>query len=85
MTHSAINKVDEFIVEELYNNDLPLLPTLHPLIEPVNEGWGFPEFIHGQKLTPGGIRHQGWSAAGVIIGHHALAGQVIFRIDSHES
>jgi hypothetical protein len=50
-----------------------------------NEAWGFPEFVHGQKFTPGGTRHQGWSAAGAILGHHALQGRDIFRIDDHES
>jgi glycogen debranching enzyme len=50
-----------------------------------NEAWGFPEYVHGQKFTPGGTRHQGWSAAGAILGHHALRGQDIFRIHGHES
>ncbi|MEA1889350.1 MAG: glycoside hydrolase 100 family protein [Pseudomonadota bacterium] len=50
-----------------------------------DEAWGFPEFVHGKDFTPGGTRHQGWSAAGAIIGHHALDGQRIFRIDDHES
>jgi hypothetical protein len=45
------------------------------------EAWGFPEFVHGQKFTAGGTRHQGWSAAGAVIGHHALEGQSVFRID----
>ncbi|MBK1700417.1 amylo-alpha-1,6-glucosidase [Thiococcus pfennigii] len=47
--------------------------------------WAFPEYVHGQALTPGGTRHQGWSAAGAIIGHHALAGCPPFRIDDHEA
>ena len=46
--------------------------------------WGFPEFVHGQLLTPGGTRQQGWSAAAAIIGHQALDGQSVFRIDDHE-
>jgi hypothetical protein len=45
------------------------------------EDWGFPEFVHGQKLTPGGTRHQGWSAAAAIIGHQALDGKHLFRSD----
>ncbi len=45
--------------------------------------WSFPEFIHGKKLTAGGTHHQGWSAAAAIIGHHALQGQELFRIDEH--
>jgi glycogen debranching enzyme len=44
------------------------------------EDWAFAEFIHGRELTPGGTRHQGWSAAGAIIGHCALRGQGPFRI-----
>jgi len=39
------------------------------------EAWGFPEYVHGQKFTPGGTRHQGWSAAAAIIGHHAIQGK----------
>lgn len=34
--------------------------------------WGFYEYIHGKHHTPGGTRHQGWSAAGAVIGYHAL-------------
>lgn len=45
------------------------------------EDWGFPEFVHGRELTPGGTRHQGWSAAGAIIAHHALEGDAVLRID----
>jgi len=49
------------------------------------EAWGFPEFVHGEKLTPGGTRHQGWSAAGAVIGHHALDEQQLFGSHHHES
>ncbi len=42
------------------------------------EAWGFAEFIHGHELLPGGTRHQGWSAAAAVIGHHALQGQPLF-------
>jgi hypothetical protein len=49
------------------------------------EAWGFPEFVHGRKFTPGGTRHQGWSAAAAIIGHHALEGQHVFRIGNDET
>jgi hypothetical protein len=31
-------------------------------------------------LAASGTRHQGWSAAAAIIGHHALAGESVFRI-----
>lgn len=54
-------------------------------LEMEGEPWGFPEYLHGQKLTPGGTRLQGWSAAGAIIGHHALQGKDIFRIDHHDA
>jgi hypothetical protein len=40
-----------------------------------DEPWGFPEYVHGKKFTPGGTRHQGWSAAAAIIGHHAMEGK----------
>lgn len=49
------------------------------------EAWGFPEFVHGKKLTPGGTRHQGWSAAAAIIGHHAVNGKSVFRINDDDS
>lgn len=49
------------------------------------EDWGFPEYVHGQKFTAGGTRHQGWSAAAAIIGHHALDGQAVLRIDGDEN
>lgn len=48
------------------------------------EPWGFPEFIHGKKFTPGGTRHQGWSAAAAIIGHHALQGRKVFTIHAND-
>ncbi len=34
--------------------------------------WGFYEYHHGKDRTPKGTRHQGWSAAASVIGHHAL-------------
>jgi glycogen debranching enzyme len=43
-------------------------------------GWGFPEFVNGRTLRPGGTREQGWSAAAALIGHHALRGSPVFRI-----
>ncbi len=45
--------------------------------------WGFAEYIHGRDLTPGGTRHQGWSAAAAIIGQHALQGQIPLQLDGH--
>ena len=136
--------VDEYIAREPCNDELPLLPAFHPVIEPVDEDWkhlqvmfsynfknrpyeyhngglwsmitgfyvadlarrkrkrdaqkylhaihranamemegedwGFAEFIHGRTLAASGTRHQGWSAAAAVIGHHALAGEPVFRI-----
>jgi hypothetical protein len=140
--------VDAFIDEELANDDLPLLPAFHPVIEPVDEDWehlqmmfsytfknkpyefqngglwpmvtgfyvadlayrqktrqardylqavhranamamdgedwGFPEYVNGKNFSPGGTQLQGWSAAAAVIGHHALDGQPVFRIDDHD-
>ncbi len=42
--------------------------------------WSFPEFVHGEKHIAGGSADQGWSAAGAVIGEHALAGTRPFRI-----
>lgn len=53
-------------------------------LEMDGEPWSFPEFVHGRKLTAGGTRKQGWSAAGAIIAHQALAGQRVLRIDHRE-
>lgn len=48
------------------------------------EHWSFPEYVHGRELTPGGSRQQGWSAAGAVLAHHAIAGERIFRIGDHD-
>ncbi len=48
-------------------------------MEMEGEAWGFPEYVHGTEYTPGGTRHQGWSAAGAIIGYQALQGKSVFR------
>ena len=50
-------------------------------LEMEGEAWGFPEFIHGRDYSAGGTRHQGWSAAGALIGHYALEGKEVFRIN----
>jgi len=42
--------------------------------------WSFPEYLHGQTHEPGGTRQLGWSAAGAVIGHHALQGHRPFKI-----
>jgi hypothetical protein len=49
-------------------------------MEMEGEPWSFPEYLHGRELTPGGSRLQGWSAAGAVLAHQALAGKRIFRI-----
>lgn len=48
-----------------------------------DEPWSFPEYINGQDFSPGGTRQQCWSAAGAIIGHQALNGRKVFRINDH--
>lgn len=53
-------------------------------MEMSGEAWGFAEFIHGRTLQAGGNRHQGWSAAAAVIGHHALTGDSVFRISDLE-
>ena len=53
-------------------------------LEMDGEPWSFPEFVHGRELTPGGTRRQGWSAAGAVIAQHALKGERIFWMDSHD-
>jgi len=136
--------VDEYIAREMCNDQLPLVPAFHPVIEPADgdwkdlqvmysfefknrpyeyqngglwpmingfyvadlarrsrrrqaekclhaihransmemegEAWGFAEFVNGKTLAASGNRHQGWSAAAAVIGHHALAGESVFRI-----
>lgn len=47
------------------------------------EPWGFPEYVHGRKLTPGGTHQQGWSAAAAVIGHHAIQGKPLFSHGAH--
>lgn len=49
------------------------------------KAWGFPEFVHGKTLSPGGTQQQGWSAAAAIIGHHAIEGQAVFKINAYET
>jgi glycogen debranching enzyme len=45
--------------------------------------WSFPEYLNGKSFEPGGTKRQGWSAAGAVIGHYALEGKPVFRIDEH--
>lgn len=42
------------------------------------EPWSFPEFIHGMKHEPGGVRHMSWSAAGAVLGQRTLEGYRLF-------
>lgn len=49
-----------------------------------DEGWSFPEYVHGREYTAGGTRHQGWSAAGAVIGSHVLEKKPLFRTQSYE-
>jgi glycogen debranching enzyme len=44
------------------------------------EPWSFPEYLDGKTLQPDGAHPQGWSAAAAVIGHHAVAGDGVFRI-----
>lgn len=53
-------------------------------LEMEGKAWSFPEYLHGKEYTPGGTMHQGWSAAGAVIGQKALEGETLFRIDGHE-
>jgi glycogen debranching enzyme len=50
-------------------------------LEMEGEEWSFPEYINGKDFVPGGNRFQGWSAAGALIGHHALEGKEVFQIN----
>lgn len=40
--------------------------------------WAFPEYLHGQKFTPGGNTRMGWNAAVAILGQRALEGRTPF-------
>lgn len=44
-----------------------------------DEEWGFPEFLHGQKHTPGGTCRMGWSAAGPVIARGYQEGRRLFE------
>ena len=48
---------------------------------PQGHEWGFYEYHHGQTLQANGTAFQSWSAAGALIGHYALQGKAVFRID----
>ena len=41
--------------------------------------WSFPEYVHGKKLTAGGVHPMGWSAAGALIADAYLDGKRLFK------
>ena len=41
------------------------------------EPWSFPEYLHGRTHVAEGTRLQGWSAAGAVMAHRALAGSIV--------
>jgi hypothetical protein len=41
--------------------------------------WGFPEYVNGKTLRPGGASRMGWSAAGAIIGHWGVQGKAVLQ------
>jgi len=50
-------------------------------LEMDGEAWSFPEYVHGETFVAEGTRHQGWSAAGALIGDYALEdGAPLLRI-----
>ncbi|MFP4031367.1 MAG: amylo-alpha-1,6-glucosidase [Thermodesulfobacteriota bacterium] len=52
-------------------------------LEMEGEPWSFPEYVHGRDYVAGGTRHQGWSAAGALIGHYSLENKEVFRINEN--
>lgn len=52
-------------------------------LEMEGEAWGFPEYVHGTRLTAGGTRYQGWSAAATVIGHQVLEGKMLLKGADH--
>jgi hypothetical protein len=49
-----------------------------------DQGRSFPEFVNGKTFVPGGNANQGWSAAAAVIGHQAIEGEPLFRIDEND-
>jgi glycogen debranching enzyme len=41
--------------------------------------WSFPEYVHGEKHTPGGTSPMGWSAAGAILAEEYARGKRLFE------
>jgi len=44
--------------------------------------WGFPEYLHGQRHTPGGTPRLGWSAAAQVIAQQAINGEAVIHYGS---
>lgn len=42
----------------------------------------FPEFLHGEKLSPGGTRPMAWSAAAAVIAERYLVGDRLFDLNN---
>lgn len=52
-------------------------------LEMDGEAWSFPEFVHGEKFTPGGTHPMGWSAAAAIIAEKYGEGERLFETTEH--
>ncbi len=44
--------------------------------------WSFPEYLHGKKLTAGGVHPMGWSAAGALIADAYMQGKRLFNYEA---
>lgn len=47
--------------------------------------WSFPEYVHGKKLTAGGVQPMGWSAAGALIADAYVNGKRLFETAAKQS
>lgn len=48
--------------------------------------WGFPEYVNGRTLAPGGTAQQCWSASAAMMGYYAINGKKVFTIhENHPS
>jgi glycogen debranching enzyme len=47
-------------------------------VEVDGQAWVFPEYLHGERHTPGGTLRMGWSAAAAVIGHEYVKGRRLF-------
>ena len=46
--------------------------------------WGFPEFIHGKKYTPGGNPAQCWSASAYLMAYYSQKDKPLFSLDNYD-